>query len=121
MFGQKGVCTVRGEINEDELLEAALVGGAEFYELSEDDDELVGEVFTDVANLETLTGVLKDNGYSVSNAEFRWLPNNTVEVSDPMQARSLLKLMDALEDIDDVQNVTANFEMADELLSLSMV
>lgn len=121
MFGQKGVCTVRGEIDEEELLEAALVGGAEFYELSEDDDELVGEVFTDVANLEALAGVLKDNGYSVSNAELRWLPNNTVEVGDPMQARSLLKLMDALEDIDDVQNATANFDMADELMSLSMV
>lgn len=121
MFEQKGVCTVRGGIDEDKLLEAALLGGAEFYELSEDDDELVGEVFTDVANLETLTGVLKDNGYSVSNAELRWLPNNTVEVGDPMQARSLLKLMDALEDIEDVQNATANFEMADELMSLSMV
>jgi transcriptional/translational regulatory protein YebC/TACO1 len=51
----------------------------------------------------------------------RWIPKTTVEVTDPDLARSLLKLMDALEDLDDVQNVTANFEMADELMSLSMV
>jgi len=41
-------------------------------------------------------------------------------VSDADQARSLLKLIDALEDLDDVQNVTANFEMADQLMALSM-
>jgi transcriptional/translational regulatory protein YebC/TACO1 len=42
-------------------------------------------------------------------------------VSDPDLARSLLKLMDALDDLDDVQNITANFEMADDLVSLSLV
>jgi transcriptional/translational regulatory protein YebC/TACO1 len=49
-------------------------------------------------------------------SELRWIPNNSVEVTSPEQARSLLKLMDALEDLDDVQNVTANFEMTDELM-----
>jgi len=57
---------------------------------------------------------------AVSEVELRWIPSNTVEVSAPDQARSLLKLIDALEGLDDVQNVTANFEMADELMSLSM-
>ncbi|NEO65158.1 MAG: YebC/PmpR family DNA-binding transcriptional regulator, partial [Moorea sp. SIO4G2] len=42
---------------------------------------------------------------------------NTVEVTDPDLARTLLKLMDALEDLEDVQNVTANFEMSDQLMS----
>ncbi|NJO75515.1 MAG: YebC/PmpR family DNA-binding transcriptional regulator, partial [Leptolyngbyaceae cyanobacterium RM1_406_9] len=51
----------------------------------------------------------------------RWIPQNSVEVTDPDQARSLLKLMDALEDLDDVQSVNANFDMADELMSVSMV
>ncbi|MBD0341676.1 MAG: YebC/PmpR family DNA-binding transcriptional regulator, partial [Microcoleus sp. Co-bin12] len=49
------------------------------------------------------------------------IPSNTVEIDTPEKARSLLKLMDALEDLDDVQSVTANFEMTDELMSLSMV
>ncbi len=120
MFEQKGVVTVTGELEEDELLEAALEGGAESYELTQEDDQVTAEVFIDVGNLETLQQTLKDKGYGVTNAELRWIPNNTVEVSEPDQARFLLKLMDALEDLDDVQNVTANFEMADELMSLSM-
>lgn len=123
MFEQKGVVTVTGEeIDEDELLEAALEGGAESYELTQDeeDDRVAADVFTDAGNLETLQQTLKDKGYKVSGAELRWIPNNTVEVSDPELARPLLKLMDALEDLDDVQNVAANFEMADQLMSYSM-
>lgn len=122
MFNQKAVCTVRGPINEEHLLEASLEAGAESYELTQlDEDEPEGaEVFAEPDSLEKLSQVLKEKGYSVINSEVRWIPKNTVQISDPEQARSLLKLMDALEDLEDVQNVTANFEMADELMSLSM-
>ncbi|HEY9673467.1 MAG TPA: YebC/PmpR family DNA-binding transcriptional regulator, partial [Waterburya sp.] len=121
MFEQKGVVTLVGAVTEDQLLEASLEGGAQTYELSEEEGTTVAEVFTEVSNLETLNQTLKDNGLPVREAELRWIPNNTVEVTDPDLARSLLKLMDTLEDLDDVQNVTANFEMAEELMSLSMV
>ena len=107
-------------IQEDELLEAFLEGGADTYELIEMEEGTVAEAMTEATNLETLSQTLKDNHYTVSRVELRWIPNNTLEVSDPDQARSLLKLMDALEDLDDVQSVTANFEMTDELLSLSV-
>ncbi|MBW4474194.1 MAG: YebC/PmpR family DNA-binding transcriptional regulator [Stenomitos rutilans HA7619-LM2] len=134
MFEQKGVVEVsltpvetgrkrRSEtvaIQEDELLEAFLEGGADTYELVETEDGTSAEAMTEVANLETLSQTLKDKHYNVSRVELRWIPGNTLEVSDPDQARSLLKLMDALEDLDDVQSVTANFEMTDELLSLSV-
>lgn len=120
MFEQKGVVTVTGTITEEELLEASLEGGAESYDLMEDEDGKVALVFTEVSNLEYLNQTLKEQKFQVQNAELRWIPANTVEVTDPDLARSLLKLMDALEDLDDVQNVTANFEMADELMSLSM-
>jgi transcriptional/translational regulatory protein YebC/TACO1 len=56
-------------------------------------------------------------GYLVAQAELRWIPNNSVEVTDAEQARSLLRMMDVLEELDDVQSVTANFEIADELLT----
>ncbi len=56
----------------------------------------------------------------VDEVELRWIPSNSVEVSDAEQARSLLKLIDTLESLDDVQNVTANFEMADQLMELSV-
>nr|MDJ0618701.1 YebC/PmpR family DNA-binding transcriptional regulator [Calothrix sp. MO_192.B10] len=55
-----------------------------------------------------------------SDAELRWIPSNSVEVTEPDQARSLLKLIDTLEGLDDVQNVTTNFEMSEELITASM-
>jgi YebC/PmpR family DNA-binding regulatory protein len=117
MFEQKGVCVVLGVVDEERLLEASLEGGAESYEMTE--DEMV-EVFTDIGNLETLSQTLKDKRFQVSDAEFRWIPNNSVEVTDIEQARSLFKLIDTLEGLDDVQNVTANFEVAEELMTLSI-
>jgi YebC/PmpR family DNA-binding regulatory protein len=121
MFEQKGVVTLAGEIDEDELLEASLEGGAESYELVEVDEAAGAEVFTEPTNLETLSQTLREKGYNIHQTELRWIPQNSVEVTDSDQARSLLKLMDALEDLDDVQSVNANFDMADELMSVSMV
>jgi YebC/PmpR family DNA-binding regulatory protein len=132
MFGQKGVVEValtvaqagRGRnrqvterVSEEDLLEACLEGGADTYELIDTEGGQAAEVFTEGANLEALSQTLRAKGYAVSQIELRWLPQNTMEVTDPDQARSLLKLMDALEDLDDVQSVTANFEMADALMA----
>ncbi|YAF94823.1 MAG: YebC/PmpR family DNA-binding transcriptional regulator [Nodularia sp. CChRGM 3473] len=118
MFDQKGVCVVQGVVDEDQLLEASLEGGADFYEMTEDE---MAEVFTAVTNLEILSQALKEQKFQVNDAELRWIPSNHVEVTDPDQARSLLKLIDTLEGLDDVQNVTANFEMAENLMDLMMV
>jgi YebC/PmpR family DNA-binding regulatory protein len=135
MFEQKGVVEVSlaptetgrkrrpegtPQIQEEELLEACLEGGADTYELLETEDGLAAEVLTDVANLETLSQTLRDKGYPIGRVELRWIPGNTIDVSDPDQARSVLKLMDALEDLDDVQTVTANFEMSEDLMAVSV-
>jgi YebC/PmpR family DNA-binding regulatory protein len=118
MFDRKGVALISGEIDEEELLEASLAGGAESYEIG-DDENGTAEVFTAIGNLEALTTLLKDKGFAVSEVELRWIPSNAVEITDPEQARSLLKLIDALESLDDVQNTTANFEMSDRLMTMS--
>ncbi|MEJ1929779.1 YebC/PmpR family DNA-binding transcriptional regulator [Nostoc sp. NIES-2111] len=118
IFDQKGVCVVQGVVDEDKLLEASLEGGAETYEMTEDE---TAEVFTEIANLETLNQTLKDKGFKVTDAELRWIPSNHVEVTEHDQARSLLKLIDTLEGLDDVQNVTSNFEMSENLMTLSTV
>lgn len=118
MFEQKGVVLLEGEVDEEELLEVSLEGGAETYEVFDDEEYLGAEVFAEVANLEKLNQMLQDVGFPVKEAELRWIPSNTVEVTDPEQARSLLKLIESLESLDDVQNVTANFEMAEELMLL---
>lgn len=121
MFAPTGVVIITDAKEEEKLLEASLEGGAQTYELNQaEDDTLTAEVFTEVENLQTLSLKLQDYGFTVSEVELRWIPSNTVEVSDPLQARSLLKLIDALEDLDDVQNVTSNFDMTDELMSGSL-
>lgn len=135
MFEQKGIVEVamttsqvkRGRnrtlesdsVNEEEFLEACLEGGAEAYEMIDTEDGNAAEVVTDVENLEALSQTLRDK-YTVSLVELRWIPTTTIEVTQPDHARSLLKLMDALEDLDDVQSVTANFEMAADLMTSSL-
>ncbi|TAG14941.1 MAG: YebC/PmpR family DNA-binding transcriptional regulator [Oscillatoriales cyanobacterium] len=120
MFDHKGVCTVRGPIDEEQLFEASLEAEAESYDLILIDEDTEGaEVFTSVPNLEKLADVLKQTGFAVLQS--RWIPSNIVEIDNPEKARLLIKLMDALEDLDDVQSVTANFEMTDELMSSIMI
>lgn len=122
MFDQKGVVTVVGPVDEDALLEAAIEGGAESYEPTPIDEDQDGfEVFCEPTDLEMLSDALKAGGYTIAEVENRWIPSNTIDVTDPDHARSLLKMMDALEDLDDVQSVTANFEMADDLMAASFV
>ncbi len=115
MFDLKGVCSIEGDIDEDTLLEAALAGGADVYELLDDAENPGAEVFTEVANLEHLSNALTSQGFTVSDAESRWIPQTTVVVTDTEQGKQLLKLVEVLEALDDIQAVTANFELADEL------
>lgn len=120
MFNQKGIVILAGEVEEDILLEASVEGGADTYEFFEDEDGKGVEVFTEVINLDYLQQTLQAKGLSVNEIELRWIPSNTIEVTEPEQARSLLKLIDTLESLDDVQNVTSNFEMSDELITASV-
>jgi YebC/PmpR family DNA-binding regulatory protein len=114
MFAQKGVCTISGAVDEDALLEAALMGEADLYELFEDGDG--AEVFTETTELEKLCSHLRELGFNVTDSEWRWIPGNTVEVVEIEQGKQLLRSIDSLEALDDIQNVTANFEMSAELL-----
>ena len=116
MFEQKGVCVVQNVVDEEQLLEASLEADAESYETEDE----IAEVFTQVANLEYLSQTLKAKGFQVTDVELRWIPSNSVEVTEPDQARSLLKLIDSLEGLDDVKNVTANFDMNEQLMDVIM-
>ncbi len=73
-----------------------------------------------MSNLERLNKVLQEAGFKVKEAELRWIPTNTLEVSDRDQARFLFKLIDTLESLDDVQSVTANFDLVEELMLLDL-
>ncbi len=116
MFEQKGVVQLEGDIDEEKLLEVSLEGEAERYELFDDETEKGVEVFTEVVNLENLSSTLEKKGFNVTQAELRWIPSNIINVDDEEMAQSLVKLTDALEELDDVQNVTANFELSDNFI-----
>jgi YebC/PmpR family DNA-binding regulatory protein len=117
MFDQKGICTVKDVPNEEQLLEASLEGGAEFYEITEDD---MAEVVSEVADLENLNQTLQKQNFDVTDVELRWIPSNNIDVNDGELARMLIKLIDTLEALDDVQNVTANFDMSEDLIASSL-
>jgi YebC/PmpR family DNA-binding regulatory protein len=114
MFNQKGVVVLAGEeVDEDQLLEASLEGGAETYELIPENNEVA--VFTPVENLENLGNLLQKSGFAVQELELRWIPETELELTDLDQVRAVVKMIDALESLDDVQNVTTNLAIAPEV------
>lgn len=119
MFDQKGVVTLLGDIDEETLLEDALEAGAQSYEMVEalEDGEAGAEVFCDVPDLEAVSSELKAKDYAVQTVDMRWIPANTVQIEEPDTALSLIKMMDALEESDDVQSVTANFDLSEAVMA----
>ena len=119
MFDHKGVITLQGEIDEDSLLLTSLEGGADSYELIDDTEYLGAEVITEVSNLEQLNQTLQNAGFEVAEAQLRWIPNNSVQIDDAEQVKLLFKTIDTLESLDDVQNVTTNYDVDEELIAAS--
>lgn len=116
MFKQKGVLTIEKEtlsLSEDDLLLLALDKGAEDVKT---DDEDVIEIFTDPADFQSAKEGLEEEGIEFSSAEVSMIPDTTVEVTDPEQARLLVRLMDYLDEHDDVQNTYTNFDIPEEIL-----
>ncbi len=103
---------VSGEPDEDELTLAAAEGGA-------DDVSRDGSTFQVIAAPEDLTGVreaIEAAGFTVESSELTMIPKTTVEVEDEATAKKVLRLMDALEENDDVQDVYANFDIPERVL-----
>ena len=114
MFDRKGVIEVKGEgLDEDELMTLGLDSGMSDMEASDGGFTL----YCEPADLDTLQKALEDAKYVVDNAEVSMIAKTPVEVSDPEAARKVLKLVDALEEHDDVQNVYSNFDIPDEIAS----
>ena len=114
MFHKKGQITVpRHSIDEDRIFELALDAGAE--ELTTDDNEYV--IITSHDQLYAVAEALKQAGVTTDGQKFTFIPDTTVPVADETVARQILRLCDALEDDDDVQNVYSNLEIPDELLA----
>ena len=113
MFDKKGLIVFEQElVDEDEVLEVALEAGADDVITTEDQYE----VHTELAAFESVKQAFDDQELRYTMAEITMMPQNTVKVDDEAQAAQVLKLMDAIEDADDVQKVYANFDIPDEIL-----
>jgi YebC/PmpR family DNA-binding regulatory protein len=113
MFDKKGVIVVDKEtIDEEELLTLALDAGAE--DVVEEDSSF--QVVTAPEELNDVAEKLAKADLKYVEASVTMVPKNTVEVADEKSARSLLRLLENLEDHDDVQKVHANFDIPDELM-----
>jgi YebC/PmpR family DNA-binding regulatory protein len=108
MFDKKGQLYVDAAVgvDDDALLEAALDAGAE--DLRREDEQFV--ITTDPTALHAVRSGIESSGFTVREAEIADLPRNTVLVEGEA-ARSLLKLLEDLEELDDVQKVAANFDI----------
>jgi len=113
LFSRKGVVLVRrtSDLTEDDVLLAVLDAGAE--EVNEQDDAF--EIVCDATDTHALRLACAAAGLEVDSADIAWLPGMSIPLEDEV-ARKVLKLVDALEDLDDVQNVWANFDVSDEVL-----
>jgi YebC/PmpR family DNA-binding regulatory protein len=114
LFHRKGVVQVgrTAGLTEDDVLLAVLDAGAD--EVTTTDDAF--EVVSDASALHAVRSAVQEAGYAVESADIVWMPVVSVPVGDEEPARKIIKLVDALEDLDDVQNVWANFDIDDELL-----
>lgn len=109
MFDRKGQLYVPATaMDEDAAMEKALEAGAEDFAREED----TYVVSTAPADLHAVRSALETAGLATTEAELSWIPKNTVRVEGD-NAQTLLKLIETLEDLDDVQKVDANFEMDD--------
>ncbi len=109
MFDRKGVITLPAEgKKEDDLMEIVLEAGAD--DLSTEEDFF--EVQTAVESFEPVRKALADKGFKIENASLQWIAKNTIEVKGE-DAEKVMKLIEALEDLDDVQNVYSNAEIVE--------
>ena len=113
LFGRKGVVVVTKTdgLTEDDVLMAVLDAGAEDVS----DGEETFAVVCDATDTHAVRTACADAGLDVQSADIAWMPTLNVPLEDEVAVK-VLKLVDALEDLDDVQNVWANFDVSDEVL-----
>ncbi|MDQ5972535.1 MAG: putative transcriptional regulatory protein [Patescibacteria group bacterium] len=110
-FDHKGMIRVNG--TGDELMLTALDAGAE--DVQEEENESV--IYTDAKELAKVRDALKAANLEITEAELTYVPNNTIKVEDEATAGKILRLMDAIDAIDDVSNTHVNFDIPEEFLT----
>lgn len=118
MFEKKGVISfAKNEIDEERLMELAIEAGADDIKIEEDEFEVI----TSPEEFDRIKQFFDKAGLKYERAEITMICKNVVKITDKNQAERILKLMDALEDHDDVQKVYANFDIPEEILEAEAV
>ncbi len=113
IFDKKGIITVRlDQVDEDEMMELAIEAGAE--DIKTEDD--VYEIVTGPDEFEDVKQAIEEKSISIDSAEITMLPQNTVKV-EGKSVETLFKLMDLLEDHDDVSQVFSNFDIDEDVMA----
>ena len=111
-FSRRGVILVAGSHTEDQVMDAVLEAGADDVERDGDS----WRVTTDPSTVWDVKEALEAAGLTVDNAESTMVSSTTIEVTDANDAKNVLRIMDMLEDNDDVQDVYANFDIDESLM-----
>lgn len=110
MFQKKGLIIIPAvQLHEDEVMELALEAGAQ--DVSREGDTY--EITTEPSDFETVRKAMEDRGWKIEMAEITMVPQNNVKL-EGKKAEQMLKMMDTLDDHDDLQKVFANFDISDE-------
>jgi transcriptional/translational regulatory protein YebC/TACO1 len=112
-FERKGMIEVARDVDEDRLMELATDAGAEDMESDPDGFSIT----TAPGDLASVRAALEAADVTVKSAELTMLPTATVEIRDDGDAKRVLRLMDAIDDHDDVQNVHSNFDIPESVLA----
>lgn len=111
-FTRKGYIGLNGDLNEDELFLVAADAGAEDIRFEEE----TAEIFTELDLLQTVRADLEDNGFKLDEVSVIYDPNNAVELGG-QEAAQVLKLVEFLEELEDVQNVYTALDITDEAMA----
>jgi transcriptional/translational regulatory protein YebC/TACO1 len=112
-FDRKGVILVDRAADEDELMLAALDAGAE--DIADDGD--AWRITSPPSDLHVVRTALEEAGMTVESSELTMVPQTTIALDTAEAAKKVLRLVDALDDHDDVQGVYGNFDIPDEILA----
>jgi YebC/PmpR family DNA-binding regulatory protein len=113
LFERRGIVLVNADgVDEDALMAAAADGGADDVEL----DGTTWQITSAPEELASVRAAVEGAGFAVDSAELTMVPKTTVEVSEENEAKKVLRLIDQLEENDDVQDVYANFDIPEQVL-----
>lgn len=110
IFEKKGVIDIPAQgLTEDQVMELALENGAQDVKMEDD----MFEITTDPSEFEVVRKAVEDMGWKIEDASITMIPQNSVKL-EGKKAEQMLKMMDVLDDHDDLQNVYANFDISEE-------